>query len=156
MEAKEISMAASAAWGTGDSAPTHTIEQKFTSTQHVPDQHMPIPQRGYSQEEMQRISAFVERGRHRIAKFFKKLSRRSGPGPAGGRFEHWQAVGDDDVISQRLGHILARLAVDDLPQEVSSALLSARLNGIRMSNGGCRVLGCGGFIRRMVYKQVAR
>ena len=46
--------------------------------------------------------------------------------------------------------------IDDLPQEVSSALLSAKLNGIRKSSGGCRVRGCGGVIRRMVFKQVAR
>ena len=102
------------------------------------------------------MKAFAERVGHRIAKSFKKFSRKSGPGPGGGRFEHWQAVGDDDVISDRMGHVLARLAINDVPAEVSRALLSARLNGIRKSNGGCRVLGCGGVIRRMVFKQVAR
>ena len=60
------------------------------------------------------------------------------------------------LVERRLVAKLDQLAVDDLPQEVSSALLSARLNGIRKSNGGCRVLGCGGVIRRMVFKQVAR
>ena len=74
---------------------------------------------------------------------------------AGSRFEHWQAVGEDEVLSELLGNVLARLAVDDLPGEISIALLSAKLNGIRKSSGGVRVLGCGGVIRRIVFKQVA-
>ena len=95
---------------------------------------MPVPQRPYSAEELQRINAFAERVGHRIAKSFKKFSKKSGPGPAGGRFELRQSVGDDDVISTRLGQVLARLAIGDLPEEVSSALLSAKLNGIRKAN----------------------
>lgn len=117
---------------------------------------MPVSAREYSLEERQRIDAFVERVGHRVAKSFRKYPRKSGTGPAGSRFEHWQAVGEDEVLSEQMGHLLARLAVDVLPPEVSSALLSAKLNGIRKSSGGVRVLGCGGVIRRMVFKQVAR
>ena len=53
-----------------------------------------------------------------MAKSFRKYPRKSGAGPAGSRFEHWQAVGEDEVLSQQMGHLLARLAVDDLPSEV--------------------------------------
>ena len=140
MEAKEISKSAAAVWGTGDRVSPQQVEQKFATTQHIPDDSMPIQDRFYTEEEKQRMKAFAERVGHRIAKSFKKYSRKSGPGPGGGRFEHWQAVGDDDVISDRMGHVLARLAINDVPAEVSRALLSARLNGIRKSNGGCRVL----------------
>ena len=121
MEAKEVSKGASAVWGTGDRVPPQEIERKFATTQHVADHNMPVPQRPYSAEEQQRISAFAERVGHRIAKSFKKFSKKNGPGPAGGRFEHWQSVGDDDIISARLGQVLARLATGDLPAEVRSA-----------------------------------
>ena len=46
------------------------------------------------------MSAFAERVGHRVAKSFKKLSRKSGVGPGGGRFEHWQSIGDDEVIRE--------------------------------------------------------
>ena len=91
-----------------------------------------------------------------MAMSFNNSPRRSGAGPAGSRFEHWQSSGEDEVLSERMGILLAILAVDDLPIEVSSALLSAKLNGIRKSSGGVRVLGCGGVVRRIVYKQVAQ
>ena len=52
--------------------------------------------------------------------------------------------------------MLARLAVGDLPQGAKRALLSAKLAGIPKSQGGIRVLGCGGVIRRTVFKQVAK
>ena len=140
MGAKEISKGASAVWGTRDRVPPQEIEQQFATAQHVADHNMPVRQRAYSLEEQQRISAFAERVGHRISKSSKQLFKTNGPGPAGGRFEQWQSVGDDDVISARLGQVLARLAIDDIPEEASSALLSAKLNGIRKDNGGCRVL----------------
>ena len=68
MEAKEISKGASAVWGTGDRVPPQEIEHKFATTQHAADHNMPVPQRSYSTEELQRISAFAERVGHRIAK----------------------------------------------------------------------------------------
>ena len=50
MDAKEVSKAATAVWGTGSRVPASEVETKFRSTQHLPDQHMPISSRGHTGE----------------------------------------------------------------------------------------------------------
>ena len=55
------------------------------------------------------------------------------------------------VVAQQM----ARLATGERPNEIRRALVTARLGGLRKDNGGCRILGIGGAIRRMVYKQAA-
>ena len=100
MEANEISKAASAVWGNGGRALPGEIERKYDSAQCEPAHKVPAPQIPYSHEEKQRICAFAERVGQRIAKSLKKYAKKSGPGPAGGRFEHWQSIGDDDIIER--------------------------------------------------------
>ena len=65
-------------------------------------------------------------------------------------------MGDDEEIARKVAKVIARLCIGDVPKEVKTALHSARLNGLEKAAGGIRVLGCGGVIRRMVYKQTAK
>ena len=62
----------------------------------------------------------------------------------GGRFEHWESMGEDIDLASDVAATLARLAVGDAPAEVVRAYLGARLVGIPKNGGGVRVLGCGG------------
>lgn len=55
-----------------------------------------------------------------------------------------------------MASVIAPLCIGNVPKEVKDALHSARLNGLEKAAGGIRVLGCGGVIRRMVYKQTAK
>ena len=59
-------------------------------------------------------------------------------------------------MAEAVAGTLARMAVGAMPAGALRAYLAARLAGIAKANGGLRVLGCGGVIRRMVAKAVAK
>ena len=115
----------------------------------VPPKRLP---KDYNPAERRELDDFQEAVAHEIFKNFTKLVKRSSPGPGGSRAEHWEPMGDDEW-GMTVARQMARLATGDLPNEVRQALLTARFSGFRKDNGGCRILGIGGAIRRMVYKQ---
>ena len=56
-----------------------------------------------------------------------------------------------------LASTLLRLVTGDVPEQVQDAFLVARLNGIwKADKKGVRVLGCGGVIRRLLGRAVAK
>ena len=112
-----------------------------------------LPQE-YTTEERAELEAFREAVADEIYKNFTKFAKRSSPGPGGSRTEHWEPMGDSEwgMITARQ---MARLATGDLPNVVRQTLPTARLSGLKKDYGGCRILGIGGAIRRMVFKQAA-
>ncbi len=136
--------------------PAHDVIRKFESTQRVTSETRRDPTVAWTVEQQQELHVYAARVAERVAKSFKKYTRRSGAGPANSRFEHWDPIAGDEILAKRVASTLTRFVLGDVPEDVQAALLSARLAGILKSNGGVRVLGCGGTIRRIVLKQAAK
>ena len=92
----------------------------------------------------------------KVAKSFGRFPRRSGAGPGGGRYEHWECLSKDNTHAKTVARSLLRLVFGDLPPQVLRAFLSARLVGIPKSNGGVRVLGSGNVLRRLLGRVLAK
>ena len=94
----------------------------------------------------------------RIAASFNKFPRKSGTGPGHSRYEHWAPSADESTQAVMIARTLTRLVgrKEDMPEKARKAMLAAILNGIPKKDGGVRVLGCGGTIRRLVARAVAK
>ena len=104
---------------------------------------MPYVPLDYTAEERAEHEAFVGRLADRIEKSFARFSRRSGPGPAANRLEHWQCLAGDDVNGRAVAKVLARFALGRVPEDVKDALRSARLNGAWKTSGDVLCSGVG-------------
>ena len=99
----------------------------------------------------------VERFRKELAAAFRHAPLRRGPGPGGGRGEHWSWLPEFADAWGASEEILLRFALGRVPAEVSMALLSARVLALdRPGTGKVRPLALGVFLRRSVSKAVAR
>ena len=85
-----------------------------------------------------------------------RFARKGGAGPEGGRYEHWVPLTTDPETADAVAGTLARMGAGATTEAALRAYLSARLASIAKANSGVRVLGCGGVIRRMVAKAVAK
>ena len=83
----------------------------------------------FSEEDKDKLVEFIIKG-------FRKFPKRSGAGPGGGRFEHWQCVGQNEDAAKDIAKTLLRLITGEMPKQALSAYLAARLVGIPKSNGG--------------------
>jgi len=145
LQAGEVSRAASAVWGGAQSVSATQVEQTFRATQ--PRRGPPLPDNlPTTTWEPELVDALADK----VAKSFGRFPRRSGAGPGGGRYEHWECLSKDHTHAKTVARTLMRLVYGDVPAQVLRAFLSARLVGIPKSNGGVRVLGSGNVLRRLL------
>ena len=82
---------------------------------------------------------------------YKRFPRKGGAGPGGGRYEHWEPLGDEEQAAEAVTRAIMRLLTEKVPTIVLRAFLAAKLVGIPKADGvGLRVLGCGGVVRRLL------
>ena len=150
MQAGERSRAAAAAWGGGGGVPVEEVERKLEETQEGARGMEGTRRRlGIGRELEEGIA-------NRIAETFGRYPRRAGAGPGGGSFEHWGMLQQDPVTAKTVARTLTRLASGAVPEDVLRGILAARLSGLPKAAGGCRIIGCGSVIRRLVARAVAQ
>ena len=98
-----------------------------------------------------------ERFRKELAAAFRHAPLRRGPGPRGGRGEHWSWLPEFPDEWAANEDMLLGFALGRVPAEVSTALMSSRVLALdRPGTGKVRPLALGVFLRRSVSKAVAR
>ena len=145
LQAGEVSRAAAAVWGGASTVSATAVEETFRGSQprHGPPLPTGIQDAPWTDEL---VGALADK----VAKSFGRFPRRSGAGPGGGRYEHWECLAKDATHAKTVARTLVRLVYGDVPPSVLRAFLSARLVGIPKSNGGVRVLGSGNVLRRLL------
>ncbi len=149
LEVGEVSRAASTVWASPGLATADQVVTKLRGTQR---ERVERPEEGPRAIDPEMKAALIEK----IAKSFGRYPRRSGAGPAGGRYEHWGMLADDPTMAKKVAEVLVQAVTGEMPQEALTTVLSASLCGIPKKNGGVRTLGRGGVIRRMVGRAVAK
>ena len=150
MEASEVSRAAAAVWGGGPRSCARAVEQKLLETQPLLAPPAPaVDPEPWSEDLRARLCL-------RLSKSFRRYPRRGAAGPGGAHYEYWDCVGRDESVARAISRTLLRAVTGEVPEQVQTALLCARLAGIRKHSGGTRVLGCGGIVRRLVGRAVVQ
>ena len=89
---------------------------------------------------------------HEVTSAIRKAPKRSGPGPNGSRFEHWQTLLDDAGALEANARVAVLLLLGGLPDSYTTANLGARLLALRKKNGRIRPVACGSVVRRLAAK----
>ena len=125
MQVKELSRAAAAVRGPGETREPRQVIAKFSTTQPVlPPQRQELPTPEAPPQ------ALLERVRKDILKGFKAFPRKSAHGPVGSRYEHWEPLAEDDSLGAEVADCLLLLTQDTMPQDALEAHLTAYLVGI--------------------------
>ena len=134
LQAGEISRAAAAAWGGANTVSAAKVEETFRASQphNTPPLPQDVPRPAWPSE-------FLDALADKVSKSFGRFPQRSGAGPGGGRYEHWECLSKDHVHAKTVARTLLRLVYGDAPSAVLCAFLSARLVGIPKSNGGVQI-----------------
>ena len=113
LEAKELSRAAAAVWGSAGGSCLNDVLAKLRSTQpeEPPDRPQPPPTPPMDEALKRRIVV-------QIADNFGKFPKKSGVGPGGSRYEHWAPLEDDAEAGMEVAKCLARLAGGQMPPEL--------------------------------------
>ena len=89
---------------------------------------------------------------HEVKAAIRRAPKRSGPGPNGSRFEHWQTLLDDVGALEANARVAVLLLLGALPDSYTTANLGARLLALRKKNGRLRPVACGSVVRRLAAK----
>ena len=82
--------------------------------------------------------------------------RGSSPGPGGCTYEHLKPALDDDGLFDLLLEAANSIAQANAPEEVLTALMSARLTALSKKDGGVRGIASGCSLRRLVARTLAK
>ena len=86
----------------------------------------------------------------------KSSPRGSSPGPGGCTYEHLQVLLEDSNTFDLLIGALNSLAQATVPQQITTALMSARLTALSKRDGGVRGIATGTTLRRIVGRTLAK
>ena len=89
-------------------------------------------------------------------KNLKSAPREASPGPGGCTYEHLRVVLDDPDTLDLLSEGVTSLAQASVPEEITVALLGARLTALAKSDGGVRGIATGSSLKRLVARTLAK
>ena len=75
---------------------------------------------------------------------WRHFPRKSGAGPLGDRFEHFEPLAFDAVAARRVAKVASQLAVGAAPPDILNLALACVLTGIPKKVTGTRVIQGGG------------
>ena len=122
------------------------LPKRFLAAEHdLPPRHGPDP----ALEDVERFSA-------ELHKAVRQGPRRRGPGPGGGRYEHWHLQIADPTCWAPVEHLLVNIALGRVPPDVMDLIASGRILAAAKGEADVRPLSLGLILRRLICRAVAR